>query len=134
MADTCRLRAERHATRISQTAPVGAASARQSPSPVVNPAMGTEAQEQHGFSQPPTEHVDGRTTTSLLARSLGSASCARLEIPHGRHALAMATELLRYQPAPDRHDDWLHCIEEFITTVVTQRRTYNTLCLAFLTN
>ena len=38
-------------------------------------------------------------------------------MPHDRRALAMATELLRYRPALDRHDDWLQRIEELISTV-----------------
>ncbi|KAE8784148.1 hypothetical protein D1007_42320 [Hordeum vulgare] len=90
-------------------------SARGSPSPVVNAATGPEVQEQQGSSQPVTELVDGRTATPSLVRPSGSVSRARPEMPHGRCALAMATELLCYPPAPDRHDDWLHRIEEFIT-------------------
>ncbi|KAE8794417.1 hypothetical protein D1007_30863 [Hordeum vulgare] len=35
-------------------------------------------------------------------------------MPHGRRALAVATELLGYRPAPDHHDDWLQRIEELI--------------------
>ncbi|KAE8809712.1 hypothetical protein D1007_13601 [Hordeum vulgare] len=61
------------------------------------------------------EPVDGRTATPSLARPSGSASPARPEMPHGLRALAMATELLRYRPGPDRHNDWLHRIEELIT-------------------
>ncbi|KAE8819127.1 hypothetical protein D1007_03114 [Hordeum vulgare] len=95
----------RRATRIAQTAPVDAVGTRRSPSPVVNAATGPEAQEQHGSSQPTTEPADGRTAMPSLATPSGSASRARPERPHGRRALAMATELLRYRPAPDRHDD-----------------------------
>ncbi|KAE8783155.1 hypothetical protein D1007_43418 [Hordeum vulgare] len=105
MANARRVRAERRTTHIAQTGPVGAAGTRQSPSPVVNVATGLEAQEQQGSSQPPTEHVDGRTTMPSLARPSGSASRARPGMPHGRRTLAMATELLRYRPAPDSHDD-----------------------------
>ncbi|KAE8787394.1 hypothetical protein D1007_38667 [Hordeum vulgare] len=82
---------------------------------MVNAATGPEVQEQQGSSQPVTEPVDGRTTTPSLARPSASTSRARPKMPHGRHALAMATELLRYRPAPDRHDDWIECIEELIT-------------------
>ncbi|KAE8772434.1 hypothetical protein D1007_55570 [Hordeum vulgare] len=114
MDDARRVHVERRATRIAHTAPVGAAGARRSPSPVVNAATDPEAQEQQGPSQPPTEHVDGYPAMPSLVRPLGSASRARPEIPHGRHALAMATELLRYWPTLDRHDEWLHRIEEFI--------------------
>ncbi|KAE8774480.1 hypothetical protein D1007_53140 [Hordeum vulgare] len=81
--------------------------ARRSPSPVVNAAMGLDAQEQQGSSQPVTEHPDGRTATPSIARASGVASHARPEMPHGRRVLAMATELLCYRPAPDRHNDWL---------------------------
>ncbi|KAE8794165.1 Polypyrimidine tract-binding protein-like protein 1 [Hordeum vulgare] len=105
---------ECRATRIAQTAPVSAVGARRSPSPMVNAATGLEAQEQQGSSQPATEPIDGRTATPLLARPSGSASRARLEMPHGRRALAMATELLRYRPAPDHQDDWCYHIEELI--------------------
>ncbi|KAE8808769.1 hypothetical protein D1007_14862 [Hordeum vulgare] len=111
MANARRVRAERHATRIAQTAPVGAAGARRLRSPVVNAVTGQEAQEQEVSSQPPTEHVDGHTATPS-----GSASRARPEMPHGRRALVMATELLRYRPAPDRREDWLHCIKELIVS------------------
>ncbi|KAE8817744.1 hypothetical protein D1007_04606 [Hordeum vulgare] len=114
MNDACRVRAERRATRIAQTAPVGAASTRRSPSPVVNATTGPKAQEQQGSFQLLTEHVHGRIATPSLATPSGSTSCAQPEIPHDRCVLAMATELLRYQPAPDRHDDWLHRTEELI--------------------
>ncbi|KAE8780969.1 hypothetical protein D1007_45820 [Hordeum vulgare] len=114
MADARRVRTERRATRIAQTAPVGAADACRSPSPMVNAATSPEAQEQQGSSQPLKEHVEGRTATPSLVRASGSASRARPETPHGGRALAMATELLRYRPAPDRHDDWLKHIKELI--------------------
>ncbi|KAE8820486.1 hypothetical protein D1007_01634 [Hordeum vulgare] len=81
---------------------------------MVNPATGPEVQEQQGSSQLVTMRVDGRTTMSSLARPSGSSSCARLEMPHDRRATAMATELLRCRPAPDRHGDFLHRIEELI--------------------
>ncbi|KAE8777416.1 hypothetical protein D1007_49822 [Hordeum vulgare] len=73
MADARRVRAEHRANRISQTALVGAADARRSPSPVVNAATNPEALEQHGSSQPAIEQVDGHTTMPLLARPSGSA-------------------------------------------------------------
>ncbi|KAE8771542.1 hypothetical protein D1007_56562 [Hordeum vulgare] len=114
MADVRRVRAECHASHIAQTTLVGAAGTRRSPSPMVNATTGPEVQEQQGSSQPVTEQVDGRTTTTSLAKPSGSASRARPEMPIGRRALAMATELLRYRPAPDRHDDWLQRIEELI--------------------
>ncbi|KAE8792495.1 hypothetical protein D1007_32967 [Hordeum vulgare] len=81
---------------------------------MVNAANGPKVQEQHGSSQLVTEPVDGCTATPSLAKPSGSASRARPEMPHGRRALAMATELLRYRPSLDRHDDWLHRIEELI--------------------
>ncbi|KAE8792255.1 hypothetical protein D1007_33190 [Hordeum vulgare] len=115
MADARRVRVERCTTCMAQTAPVGAAGVRRSPSPVVNAATGPEVQEQQGSSHPVSEPVDGCTTTPSLARPSGSASHARPEMPHGWRARAMATELLRYRPTPDRHDDWLHRIEEVIT-------------------
>ncbi|KAE8780165.1 hypothetical protein D1007_46719 [Hordeum vulgare] len=68
MADARRVRAERRAACIAQTAPVGAVGARRSPSPMVNAATGPEARQQQGSSQPPTEQVDGRTATLSLAR------------------------------------------------------------------
>ncbi|KAE8783159.1 hypothetical protein D1007_43422 [Hordeum vulgare] len=114
MADARRVRAERHTNRIAHTAPVGASGARRSPSPVVNAATGPEVQEQQGSSQPVTEPVDSSTATLSLATPSGSASHARREMPHGRRVLAMATELLHYQPAPDRHDRLLHRIDEII--------------------
>ncbi|KAE8803025.1 hypothetical protein D1007_21230 [Hordeum vulgare] len=82
---------------------------------MVNIATIPEAQEQKGSSQPPTEHVDGRAATPSLVRPSGSASRARSEMPHGCRALAMDSELLRNRPAPDRHEQWLHRIEELIT-------------------
>ncbi|KAE8810857.1 hypothetical protein D1007_12353 [Hordeum vulgare] len=105
MADARRVRAERCATRIAQTAHVGAAGAHPSLSPMVNAATGPEVQEQQGSSQLVTEQVDGRTATLSLAWPSGSASHARPEMPHGRRMLAMSTELLHYRPARDRHDD-----------------------------
>ncbi|KAE8784134.1 hypothetical protein D1007_42306 [Hordeum vulgare] len=107
MADYCRAHAERRATRVSQTAPVGPASAHRSPSPMVNAAAGPDAQEQQCSSHSATEQTDGRTTTLPLIRASGSAL-------HGRHALSMATELLRYRLAPDHHKDWIQCIEELV--------------------
>ncbi|KAE8805707.1 hypothetical protein D1007_18210 [Hordeum vulgare] len=117
MADARRVRAERRATRIAQTTHVGAAGARRSPSPVVNATTGPEVQEQQGSSEPVTEPVDGRTAIMSLVRPLGSASRARPEVPHGWRTLAMDTELLRYRPAPDRHEDWLQRIEELIAAI-----------------
>ncbi|KAE8775261.1 hypothetical protein D1007_52252 [Hordeum vulgare] len=105
MADARRARAERRTSRVAQTAPVGAAHARRSPSPVVNAATGPEVQEQQGSSQPVTELADGRTATLSLFRASGLASRTRPEAQHGRRTLAIATELLRYRPAPDLHND-----------------------------
>ncbi|KAE8766885.1 hypothetical protein D1007_61826 [Hordeum vulgare] len=110
MADARRVRAERRTTRIAQTPHDGATGAHWSSSPVVNAATGPEVRDLQGSSQP----VDGRTATPSLARPSGWTLRARLEVPHGRRALAMATELLHYRPTPDRHDDWLHRIEELI--------------------
>ncbi|KAE8784903.1 hypothetical protein D1007_41434 [Hordeum vulgare] len=100
MGDARRARAECPAARVAQTALAGTACARRSPSPVVNAATGLDAQEQWGSSQPDTEHDDSRTTTPSLVRASRASSHARPEMPHGRRALAMATELLRYRPAP----------------------------------
>ncbi|KAE8773697.1 hypothetical protein D1007_54038 [Hordeum vulgare] len=105
MADARRVRAKRRTTRIARTAPVGAASVRRSLSPVVNAATSSRAQEQQGSSEPMTEPVNGYTATLSLARPSRSASRARPEMPDGRRALAMASELLHYRPAPDRHDE-----------------------------
>ncbi|KAE8787575.1 hypothetical protein D1007_38393 [Hordeum vulgare] len=88
---------------------------RRLPSTVVNVATDPEVQEQQGSSQPVTEQADGRTATPLLARPSGSVPRARPEMPHGRRALAMATELLHYRPTRDRHFDWLQCMKELIT-------------------
>ncbi|KAE8810724.1 hypothetical protein D1007_12525 [Hordeum vulgare] len=88
-----------------------------SPSPVVNVATGPKVEEQQDSSQPVTEQADGRTATPLLPRPSGSASCARLDMPHGQRVLAMDTELLRHGPAPDSHDDLLPRIEELIAAV-----------------
>ncbi|KAE8798092.1 hypothetical protein D1007_26706 [Hordeum vulgare] len=114
MADARRAHAERSTTRVTQTAPVGPASACRSPSPMENAATGPDAQEWQGSSQPATEQQDGCTATPSLVRASGSASCARLEMPCGWCTLAMATEMLRYWPAPNRHNDWLQRIEEHV--------------------
>ncbi|KAE8791471.1 hypothetical protein D1007_34111 [Hordeum vulgare] len=111
MADARRARAKHRATRVAHTMQAGPAGTHRSPSLVVNAATGLDTQEQQGSSQPATEQADGRTATLSLVRASGSASRARTEMPHGRGALAMATELLRYRPAPDRHNDWLQRIE-----------------------
>ncbi|KAE8772354.1 hypothetical protein D1007_55651 [Hordeum vulgare] len=111
MPDARRARAERRATRVAQTASVDPVDTRRSPSPMVNVATGPDAQEQQGSSQPAIEHPDGRTAIPSLVWASGFASGARPEMPHGRHALSMATELLSYRPAPDRHNDWLQRIE-----------------------
>ncbi|KAE8819515.1 hypothetical protein D1007_02498 [Hordeum vulgare] len=116
MADARRARAEHRATRVAQTMPVGPYSARWSPSPMANATMGTDAQERQGSSQLATEQADDRTTTPSLVRASGLASRARSEMPHGRRAPAMATELLRNWPALDRHNDWLQRIEELVAT------------------
>ncbi|KAE8770996.1 hypothetical protein D1007_57178 [Hordeum vulgare] len=114
MADARRDFDKRRATHIAETAPAGPAGARRSPSPVVNATTGPDGQELQGTSQPATEHLDGRAASPSLVRASGSASHARTEIPHYRRALSMATELLRYRAAPDRHNDWLQCIEELV--------------------
>ncbi|KAE8793869.1 hypothetical protein D1007_31458 [Hordeum vulgare] len=116
MADARRPCVEHRATRVAHTEPAGLAGACRSPSPVVNAARGPDAQEQQGSSQPATEHPDGRTATPSLVRAFESASRARPEMPHGRRAVAMATELLRYRPTPDCHNDWLQRIEELVAT------------------
>ncbi|KAE8808456.1 hypothetical protein D1007_15010 [Hordeum vulgare] len=112
MADARQARAERRTTRVSQTAPVGPAGTRRSPSPMVNAATGPDAQEQQDSSQPVTKHPDSRTATQSLVRASGSALRAQPEMPHGRCTLAMATELLRYRPDPDCHNNWLQRIEK----------------------
>ncbi|KAE8801127.1 hypothetical protein D1007_23341 [Hordeum vulgare] len=96
-------------------APAGPASARRSPLPMVNTPTAPDAQEQQGSSQPATEQADGRTATHSLVQASGLASRAQPEMPHGRRALAMATELLRYRPTLDRHNDRIQRIEELIT-------------------
>ncbi|KAE8817753.1 hypothetical protein D1007_04519 [Hordeum vulgare] len=116
MADAHRACTERHATHIAQTVPVGPACVRRSPSPMVNAATGPDAQEEQGSSQPATEQPDGRIATPSLVRASGSASRARQEMPHGRRTLTMAIELIRYRPAPNRHNNWLQCIEELVAT------------------
>ncbi|KAE8777323.1 hypothetical protein D1007_49931 [Hordeum vulgare] len=115
MADARRARAERRGTRVVQTVPASPAGAHRSPSPMVNAATGPDAQGQQGCSQPAIEHPDGRTATPSLVQASRSASRARSEMLHGRRVLAMATELFRYRPTLDRHNDWLQRIEEMVT-------------------
>ncbi|KAE8799272.1 hypothetical protein D1007_25401 [Hordeum vulgare] len=105
MADARRARTECRATCVAQMAPAGPAGARRSPSPVVNAATGPDAQEQQGSSQPTIEHHDGRTATLSLVWASRATSHARPEMPHGRRALSMAAELLRYRSALDHHND-----------------------------
>ncbi|KAI4996157.1 hypothetical protein ZWY2020_041298 [Hordeum vulgare] len=105
MAHSRRDRAKYRDERAAQTVPTRPVGMRRSPSPVVNAATSPDAQEQQGSSQPATEHPDGRTATMSFVWASGVASHARSEMPHGRRALAMATELLLYRPAPDRHND-----------------------------
>ncbi|KAE8802894.1 hypothetical protein D1007_21328 [Hordeum vulgare] len=114
MAEARQARAERRATRVAQTAPEGPISARRSPSPGVNADMGPDAQEEQGSSHPATEHPNGCTATLSLIRASGAASHTRPEMPHGRHALSMTTELLHYRPSPHCHDKWLQHIEELV--------------------
>ncbi|KAE8782878.1 hypothetical protein D1007_43704 [Hordeum vulgare] len=114
MEDARRARAERHATLVAQTAIMGPTGACLSPSPMGNAAMGPDAQEHQGSCQPATEHPDGRTATPSLVRAAGSASRTRPEMSRSWRMLAMATELLRYRPAPDRHNDWLQRMEELV--------------------
>ncbi|KAE8799937.1 hypothetical protein D1007_24634 [Hordeum vulgare] len=116
MAEARRARAERRTARVAHAAPSGPSDACRLPSPMMNAAMGPDAQEQKGSSQPITEHRDIRTATPSLVRGSGATSHARPEMPHGRHALAMAIELLCYQPALDRHHDWLKRIEDLVAT------------------
>ncbi|KAE8803663.1 hypothetical protein D1007_20434 [Hordeum vulgare] len=117
MADARQARAERRATHVAQTAPVGPTGTCRPPSPMVNTATGPDAEEQQGSSQPATEQPDGRTATPSLVRAFGSASRTRPKMSHGRRALAMAAELLRYRPTLDRHNDWLQRIEELVAAV-----------------
>ncbi|KAE8782601.1 hypothetical protein D1007_43993 [Hordeum vulgare] len=115
MADARRARAKRRATCVAHTAPLGPAGARWSPSPMVNAATCPDAQEHQGSSRPTIEQPDGRTATSSLVEASWSASRTRPEMLHGRRALVMAVELLRYWLAPDRHNDWPEGIEELVT-------------------
>ncbi|KAE8781219.1 hypothetical protein D1007_45576 [Hordeum vulgare] len=117
MADARLAHTERRATRVAQPAPARLAGACRSPSPVVNAATGSDAQEHQGSSQPATEHLDGRTATPSLVRASGSSSHVRPEMPHGRPVLAMATEHLLYRPAPNHHNDWLQRIEELVAAI-----------------
>ncbi|KAE8816432.1 hypothetical protein D1007_06036 [Hordeum vulgare] len=114
MADAHQARAEHRATRITQMVATNPAGACRSPLHMMNAAIGPDAQEQQGSSQPATEHLDSRTASPSLVRAFGSASYAQPEMPHGRRAWAMATELLRYRPTPDCHNDWLQRIEELV--------------------
>ncbi|KAE8806114.1 hypothetical protein D1007_17716 [Hordeum vulgare] len=114
MADTRRACTERRPTRVAQTAPMGPAGARWSPSPMVNAAAGPDAKEKQGSFLSATERLDGRTATPSLVGAFGSASRAWPEMPHGQRALAMAAELLRYRPALDHHNGWLQSIEELV--------------------
>ncbi|KAE8766886.1 hypothetical protein D1007_61827 [Hordeum vulgare] len=116
MAHARRARIERCATHVAQTTPVGPASTCRSPSPMVNASTGPDAQEQQGSSQPATEQPDGRNATLSLVRVSESSSRVRPKMLHGRRALAMATELLHYRPAPDRHNNWLQRIKELVAT------------------
>ncbi|KAE8779401.1 hypothetical protein D1007_47614 [Hordeum vulgare] len=114
MADPRRARVEHCATRVAQTVYAGPTGACRSPSPMVNAATGPDDQEQEGSSQPATEQPDGCTATPSLVLASRSASRARPEMLHGRRALAMDTELLRYRLAPNHHNEWLQCIEELV--------------------
>ncbi|KAE8806759.1 hypothetical protein D1007_17121 [Hordeum vulgare] len=114
MADARRARAEQRATRVAQTAPTGPAGVHRSSSPVVNAATDPDSHKQQGSSQAATELANVLTATPSLVRASGSASRARTEMPHDRSMLTMATELLRYRPAPDRHNDCLQRSEELI--------------------
>ncbi|KAE8814691.1 hypothetical protein D1007_08224 [Hordeum vulgare] len=96
---------KRRATCVAQTAPAGPAGMHRSPSQMVNAATGPDALEQQGSSQSATEQADGHTATPSLVRAFRSASRTWPEMLHGRCALAMATELLHYRPALDRHND-----------------------------
>ncbi|KAE8809435.1 hypothetical protein D1007_13954 [Hordeum vulgare] len=81
-----------------------------------NAATGPDGQEHQGSSQPAIEQADSRTATLSLIRASVSASRAHSEMRHVRRMLAMATELLRYRPSPDHHNDWLQRIEELVAT------------------
>ncbi|KAE8815115.1 hypothetical protein D1007_07436 [Hordeum vulgare] len=81
-----------------------------------------------GSSQSATEHPDDRTATPSLVSASGSASRTRSEMPHSRRVLAMATELLRYRPAPDFHNEWLQSIEELVAAAgISAAATYQRL-------
>ncbi|KAE8801335.1 hypothetical protein D1007_23031 [Hordeum vulgare] len=114
MGDAHRARAERRTTRVAQTAPAGSSGARHSPLPVVNAATSPDTQEQKGSSQPATEQANGCTATPSLVRASRLASRAQSEMPRGQRSLSMATELLRYQPSPNYHHDWLQRIKELV--------------------
>ncbi|KAE8777207.1 hypothetical protein D1007_50064 [Hordeum vulgare] len=107
MADARRGRAERSATHVAQTEHAVPVGARRPPSPVVKAATGPDAHEQQGSSQPATEQADDRIATPSIVWTSGSASRARPEMSHGRRALSMVIELLRYWPTPDCHHNWL---------------------------
>ncbi|KAE8773558.1 hypothetical protein D1007_54173 [Hordeum vulgare] len=105
MADARRARAECPATRLNQTTPMGPARARRSPSAMANATTGPDAQEQKVSCQPSTEQPDGCSATPSLVQASGSASRARPEMSHGQRVLSMASELVRYRPTPDLHND-----------------------------
>ncbi|KAE8774555.1 hypothetical protein D1007_53036 [Hordeum vulgare] len=112
MADARRACAERRATRVAHITTVGPADARRSPSPMANAATGPDAQEQQGSSELATSSPTARHSVAPPGFRVGLARPSA--VPHGRRALAMATELLRYRTAPGRHDDWPQRIDELV--------------------
>ena len=116
MVDTRRACAARRATNVAQTAPAGNGAPLRPNSPVANAATDPAVHEQQDSSLSLSVRQDDRTATPSPSPAAASSSLVRRGPVYQQPALLMARELLRYRPADDLYDEWLHRITELVNT------------------
>lgn len=117
MVDARHVRAERRASGVAQTTPVGNNAPRRSASLVAIATTDPTAHEQHDSSLPPSMRRDGRNATPSPTPATVSFSHDRRGPANAQAVLLMARELLRYRPANDLYDVWLDRIAQLVNAV-----------------
>ena len=96
------------------TAPAGNGAPLRPNSPVANAATDPAVHEQQDSSLPLSVWLEGRTATPSPSPATASSSLVCRGPVYQQPALLMARDLLRYRPADDLYDEWLHCITELV--------------------
>ena len=114
MVDTRQALAARRVANVAQTAPAGNGAPLRPNSSFANAATDPAVHEQQDSSLPLSVRREGRTATPSPSPAVASSSLVRRGPVYQQPALLMARELLRYHPADDLYDEWLHRITEHV--------------------